>query len=1287
MIAVMLILVALAFSALRLLLPIVPGYKTELERIAGGYLDAPVTIERMETDWKWFRPRLRLLGVQIQKPGASASFLQVDEIILGMNPLASAIRRRVEIDEITVVGTHLSVLRDSEGRITVNDVLLYSGDRSLALRTAELPPALLNRTIRLMDSSIDYKDAILDFDYHLDTVNLSGHSSGETNNVYLSVNLPPSLGESLELAFEFSGKIQEIETLKGRAYIRGVAINLPAWARKIDNGKFNKETVLAGLLNVDAWLNFGRGWENGWRMNGRLGLDAPRLSLAALSGGDARAGEWELQALATDFQAIKNGALVRLDLQNLRLTNADEVSWPESGLSLEGRLAQGANLRQGRLAMDFLRLRELLPVLGLSAAINRQAARLGVESLEGDFQDLYLDWDLLSANPSWDLRTKFTGLEIQGRDRMPSIAGLQGRLNISETTAIVALDAAGVELDYPKLFRQPLVVTGLKGEVRAGKTAGRITISGRDLKLDTPHIQSRLWFDLLLGGGEPPFINSYAVYKNGDISATSRYVPAGIMSDGSVEWLDNAFIAGHLIEGDLELRGPLKAFPYRNGEGLFRVDLDGRDTVIDYYKDWPVASGVRGHFRMEGPSLSAALHDAQIFDSHLSNVDVHIADVKDALLELDAQHYGPATDALRYVKETPLREKFDTVIDQLTVSGMQASNTRLRIPIKKNKDSKTEYDFSTATYRTSFDFRDWGLRLGEVNSRFDYSDTAAGSAPFETLLNGYPVTVRVDSDDLGDVSRVSIGVKGQADPNRLLQKPFPRGLQYVSGVTGFEAEVRLALRNDSGRDLPPELHIASDLQGIQVDLPQPFTKSAAQAERFTLDAHFQKNREITADLDYGDWLQGKFVLSSNRQGLSINRANLQANVVMPPDLPLDMPGITIQGRIPALNIDDWRKLEWQGGSGGGAELVNKLLQADLQVRRFTYLNRSVENADISLSQELHNWRFDLRSALAQGSVLIPKDGFERRGLAIDVKYLDFDRINAGSDGGEPPDPSTVPPFQLSADKIILNAWQLKNVKMLAAPIEGGIKAHTIRIEDPSIGMQGEGEWVLDDSALHQTKLRVRFDSEDVGQGLENFGYAKVIRDGSGSAEFDVNWAAAPAGFSLGLLKGSANIALKDGQILDIEPGGGRLLGLLSVQTIPRRLALDFKDVFAKGFRFDKMKGHFNFADGNAYTTDYYIDGPPGRINIEGRTGLLARDYDQRVSFRPDLSSSLPLVGTLLGGTSAGVAMIVVDRIARIFGKQTDDLARFEYTLSGSWEEPVFTPVVRREGKAALSDRS
>jgi uncharacterized protein YhdP len=226
---------------------------------------------------------------------------------------------------------------------------------------------------------------------------------------------------------------------------------------------------------------------------------------------------------------------------------------------------------------------------------------------------------------------------------------------------------------------------------------------------------------------------------------------------------------------------------------------------------------------------------------------------------------------------------------------------------------------------------------------------------------------------------------------------------------------------------------------------------------------------------------------------------------------------------------------------------------------------------------------------------------------------------------------------------------------------------------------------MDNAGAQHTDTRLAFNSQNVGRGLGRFGYAEIIRDGAGTAKFDLAWPAEPHGFDLKLIRGDAQISVKDGQVLEIEPGGGRLFGLLSVQTIPRRLAFDFKDIFAEGFRFDKMKGNFDFTEGNAFTDNYYIEGPVGRFDITGRVGMVQRDYDQKILFRPDLSSSLPIVGTLLGGTGTGVALIVVDRLARLFGKQTDDLARFEYTLTGSWDDPVIKPL-RAESRKKVKDK-
>ena len=139
-------------------------------------------------------------------------------------------------------------------------------------------------------------------------------------------------------------------------------------------------------------------------------------------------------------------------------------------------------------------------------------------------------------------------------------------------------------------------------------------------------------------------------------------------------------------------------------------------------------------------------------------------------------------------------------------------------------------------------------------------------------------------------------------------------------------------------------------------------------------------------------------------------------------------------------------------------------------------------------------------------------------------------------------------------------------------------------------------------------------------------------------------------------------------MLDIDPGAGRALGLLSLARLPKRLTLDFTDLFGEGFNFERITGNFVLDYGNAYTNDLVIDGPAARIDITGRVGLAERDYDELVTVTPYLDSSLPLAGAIVGGPAVGVAALVAEQL--LDGKLgLNEMAREQYTVVGSWDAP------------------
>ena len=214
---------------------------------------------------------------------------------------------------------------------------------------------------------------------------------------------------------------------------------------------------------------------------------------------------------------------------------------------------------------------------------------------------------------------------------------------------------------------------------------------------------------------------------------------------------------------------------------------------------------------------------------------------------------------------------------------------------------------------------------------------------------------------------------------------------------------------------------------------------------------------------------------------------------------------------------------------------------------------------------------------------------------------------------------------------------------------------------------------------HQSRADLEVKKGKLDELLKVFGYANTIKGGKLNGNMQAAWPGTPMDFAPAILDGKLSIRVKDGQLLDIDPGAGRALGLLSLARLPKRLKLDFTDLFGEGFNFEQIKGNFVLDYGNAYTNDLVIDGPAARIDITGRVGLAERDYDELVTVTPYLDSSLPLAGAIVGGPAVGVAALVAEQL--LDGKLgLNQMAREQYTVVGSWDAPEVTRIKTDRGE-------
>ena len=198
--------------------------------------------------------------------------------------------------------------------------------------------------------------------------------------------------------------------------------------------------------------------------------------------------------------------------------------------------------------------------------------------------------------------------------------------------------------------------------------------------------------------------------------------------------------------------------------------------------------------------------------------------------------------------------------------------------------------------------------------------------------------------------------------------------------------------------------------------------------------------------------------------------------------------------------------------------------------------------------------------------------------------------------------------------------------------------------------------------------RISQGENTLGDLLGAFGLVGMVEDGPTTGQLDGGWAGSPGEFSLAAFEGLLKVEVGEGALLEVEPGGGgRVLGLISLAEIPRRLTLDFKDFFNKGFGFNSMAGEFVFADGVARTDLLQINGPAAEIRVSGSTNLRSQQYDQRIEVLPKAGGVLPALGAIAGGPVGAAIGAAANAVLQ---KPLKQAARTVYHVTGDWTDPV-----------------
>jgi uncharacterized protein YhdP len=254
------------------------------------------------------------------------------------------------------------------------------------------------------------------------------------------------------------------------------------------------------------------------------------------------------------------------------------------------------------------------------------------------------------------------------------------------------------------------------------------------------------------------------------------------------------------------------------------------------------------------------------------------------------------------------------------------------------------------------------------------------------------------------------------------------------------------------------------------------------------------------------------------------------------------------------------------------------------------------------------------------------------------------------------------------------------VDLKASRTAQGLSLDSAQVLSPWLRGDARGHWFITTDGQHSA-LDARVVSEDVAGALRALNYTPILEAKRGEVRADLTW---PGGFTGNILahaSGAISVEAEAGQLVNVQPGAGRVLGLFSIAALPRRLALDFSDLTEKGLAFDMVRGDFELRDGNAHTSNLLLSGPAAEIGIAGRTGLRTRDYDQTAVVTGKLGASLPVAGALAGGPAVGAALLL---FSQVFKEPLKGITRGYYRITGPWETPTVERIDAPHSRAEVT---
>lgn len=1238
--AIALVLIALFMSLLRYSLPFLNNHKDYVQDYISNEYAIDLEIGELSASWQSHGPTLVLRNVGIKNGTQSPLSLIIGEIFLEVEFWPSLASRKLQSKKVILNQLDLAIdlTRIGSGG---NDFPIVNALENIFLE--QLSNFVVSNSSIALISSENAK-----------SINIAKISWLNKNNRHQGVGefvLEDFSDNNASFILDLYGNVN---SYSGTLFAQAQDLNLSAWINEFTG---LDRQLASSKGNVEVWARI----ENGaiTRIDGEVLPTSFEWTTDQTSISNSIKGS---------FAAIKRSQQWDFSVSDLHLvTQGNAISTNLSGYFTA---QNGAVIRISEPL-------SLQPLFSLSSLFSvKLADQLALIDADAQLSEL----SVLMNEDGFTLEATINDIGWQEHNEIVGLEGLQARLFWQGKRGKMLLSAKDTQLFSDYYFSRNLAISELNVPIDFDFTdSAKIRVDQALAKIDGLHINIDTEY-----GIKSEFLSLSVDLQPFSIAKVPTLLPKHLISSDTNKFLKSAFTStGEVESANLILHGKLSDFPFKDQKGVFQSNVSVEQAEFSFSEGWPALTNLDVDLFFENNGMAMTSESSFLDKVELSNLRASIPDLStNAMLTITADGAATSRNITDLMLQSSLADSLGQLLNRdVIVDGQLATHLSLFIPL--NDGSQTRAKGDVFLNGNTLSIPAISLEFTETDGILSFDNEEINIESLSAMLFDQAVNVKLSGEKTSEKYALSTQLSGNWEATKLAKSVSDDFADLFVGSSNWSLDVAVDLMADNFKYAAK---LTSDLIGTEANLPSPLAKTAPQSLALEIIAKGDRLAS-SVDLSLSDIVRFEGALAHKEK--QFNRAHLALG---PTELESRGLGFSISADFDNLIVEQWYPFIAAISAGADKSkttLIGVPKRIFIDTEKLSVAGQSFNDVDIIVKRLDDQWTFDVDANEMRGNVTLFDEWFSK-GVVIDAEYIRLAKADTQEQKDTHKtelsqvniDPKTLPNINFTCKACDIRGINLGRVELEAEPNNDGLKISQLLINNEFGNLSASGQWYKRNQD-HYTFVAGDLNSKNFGEFIGQLGFNSGIKDSSADLSFALTWKDSPFEIEFENLDGEIEWELSDGSLTEVSDKGSRLFSLLSLNSLVRKLSLDFRDVFAKGFFYDKMEGSIQITGGKADTRDTSIDGAAGEIEIYGYTDLVNQSLNYNISFAPNVTGNLPiLVYFFTVSPPTALAALALDQVLT----SAKVISNINYSVTGTIEAPNLIETGRESTEVDLPAR-